>query len=246
MRNGTNFAFESVDLLSYHIHETTMKRRKSYIKSPKWVISKKGTENPKNEDNRYFQYSIIVALHHQEIGDHPERLSNMHHFFSYCYNWEDIEVPAGIKDWKRFEKNNETTALNILFVPHEGKTINLAYKSKYNRECKNQVFLLRIANGEKWHYTALTSEPTEDGFNRPTKCLSKLFRGKTSNHNGDFYFLNCLHSFRTDEAFEKHERLSCNKDYCNAEMAAQLNKILKYDHGEKSFKTPFVIYVDFM
>ena len=59
-----------------------------------------------------------------------------------------------------------------------------------------------ITDGEKWHYTALKSEPTEDGFNRPTKSLSRLFRGITSNHDGDFYCLNCLHSFRTDNALK--------------------------------------------
>ena len=59
-----------------------------------------------------------------------------------------------------------------------------------------------ITDGEKWHYTALKSEPTEDRFNRPTKSLSKLFRGITPNHNGDFYCLFCLHSFRTDNAFK--------------------------------------------
>ena len=32
---GGNFVFESVDLLSYHIHKTILKSRKSYIKSPK-------------------------------------------------------------------------------------------------------------------------------------------------------------------------------------------------------------------
>ena len=30
----------------------------------------------------------------------------MHEFFSYDYNWEGIEFPAEIKDWKRFEKKN--------------------------------------------------------------------------------------------------------------------------------------------
>ena len=49
-----------------------------------------------------------------------------------------------------------------------------------------------ITNGEKWHYIALKSEPTYDGFNRPIKSLSRLFRGITSNHCGDFYCLNCL------------------------------------------------------
>ena len=128
LRNGSNFVFESVDLLSYHIHKTSLKRGKSYMKSPEWIVNKRPTINLKNKgDDKCFQYSIIVALHHQDIENHPERLSNIH-FFSHMYNWEGIEFPAGIKDWKRFERNNKTIALNILFVPHNEKTINLAYK----------------------------------------------------------------------------------------------------------------------
>ena len=74
--------------------------------------------------------------------------------------------------------------------------------------------------------------------------MSRLFRGIKSNHDGDFYCLNCLHSFRTDNALKKHERLCENNDYCSVEMPTKLNKILKYNHSEKSLKTPFVIYVD--
>ena len=59
-----------------------------------------------------------------------------------------------------------------------------------------------ITNGEKWHYTALKIEPTKDGFNRLIRSLSRLFRGITSNHDGDFCCLNCLHSFRTDNALK--------------------------------------------
>ena len=128
-------------------------------------------------------------------------------------NGEGIESSAGIKDWNKFERNNKTIVYNILFIPHNTKTINLAYKSKYNRKRENQVVLLMITNGKKWHYIALKSEPTDDGFNRPTKSLPKLFRGITSNHDGDFYCLNCLHSFRTDNALKKHERLCENNDY---------------------------------
>ena len=74
--------------------------------------------------------------------------------------------------------------------------------------------------------------------------MSKLFRRITSNHNGDFYCLNCLYSFRTDNALKKHERLCENNDNCSVEMPTEINKFLKYNHGEKSLKTPFVIYVD--
>ena len=41
-----------------------------------------------------------------------------------------------------------TIALNILFVPHNIKTIRLAHKSKYNQERENQVVLL-ITDGKK-------------------------------------------------------------------------------------------------
>ena len=75
-----------------------------------------------------------------------------------------------------------------------------------------------ITDGEKWHYTALKNEQSEDGFNRPIKSLSKLFKGITSNHKADFYCLNCLHSFRTYNILKKHERFCENNDYCYVEM----------------------------
>ena len=89
LRNGSNFIFESVDLLSYHIHKTSLKRGKSYIKSPEWVVNKRATKNPKNDDNKCFQYSIAVALHHQDIGNHPERITNIGLHIG-LYNWEGI------------------------------------------------------------------------------------------------------------------------------------------------------------
>ena len=147
MRNGSNFVFESVDLLSYHIHRTSLRRGKSYAKSSEWLINKRATINPKNKDNKCFQYSITVALNHQNIENHPERISNIKPFIDK-YNWKGIDFPAGIKDWKKFERNNKTIALNILFVPNNEKTINIAYKSKY-RKSENEVVLLMITNGEQ-------------------------------------------------------------------------------------------------
>ena len=42
-----------------------------------------------------------------------------------------------------------TIALNILFVLHNKKERNIAYKSKYNHKHKNQVFWLMITDGKK-------------------------------------------------------------------------------------------------
>ena len=64
--------------------------------------------------------------------------------------------------------------MNILFGPHNTETISIAYISKYNHKHKNQVILLMITDGKKWHYIAARS-------------FSALLRGITSSNNGDFY-----------------------------------------------------------
>ena len=124
LSNGSNFVFESVKILYYHIHKISLKRGKSYIKSPEWILNKRATINPKNNDNKCFQYAITVALNHQKIENHPERISNIKPFIDQ-YNWKGIDFSAGIKEWKKFEQNINTIALNILYVPPNTETINL-------------------------------------------------------------------------------------------------------------------------
>ena len=74
------------------------------------------------------------------------------HFINKC-NWEEINIPSEIDDWKKFEKNNVRIALNVLYARKE--KINPAYVSKYNSNCEKEVILLMISNREKWHYLAV-------------------------------------------------------------------------------------------
>ena len=73
-----------------------------------------------------------------------------------------------------------------------------------------------------------------------SKGLSALFRGITS----DVYCLNCFCSYSTENKLKKHKKLCENHDYCYVEMPKEDNKILKYNHGEKSMKVSFIIYAD--
>ena len=59
---------------------------------------------------------MIIALNHQNIENHPDRISNLKPFTDQ-YNWKGIEFPSHSKDWKMFEQNNKTIALSILFLP---------------------------------------------------------------------------------------------------------------------------------
>ena len=60
------------------------------------------------------------------------------------YNWKDIDFPSHSKNWKTFESNNKSIALNILYAPCNTKEIRHAYKSKYNSTRENQVILLLV------------------------------------------------------------------------------------------------------
>ena len=48
-------------------HKVNSKRRGSYIDSPDWIKKKKATMNPKNADDKYFQYVVTVALNYEKI-----------------------------------------------------------------------------------------------------------------------------------------------------------------------------------
>ena len=54
-----------------------------------------------------------------------------------------------LKDCKNFEQNNKKTALNVLFVPHNKKTIRVAYRSEYNNKHEKQVNLLMITDDKQ-------------------------------------------------------------------------------------------------
>ena len=227
---GSESVYDSVDVLYYNLNKVCLSRGGSYIDSLKWLKNKKATINPKNKDDKYFQYPLTVALNDEQIKKDPQRISKIKPFIDK-YNWKEIDFPSHGKDWKKFVSNNKSIALNILFVPYNTEKVRHAYKSKYNLTRENQVILLMITDVEKWHYLAV-------------KTLSALFRGITGNNQGDFYCLNCFQSYTTENRLTKHKKVSENHDYCYVEMLEEDNKILKYNQGEKSVRVPFIIYAD--
>ena len=184
--------------------------------------NKKATINPTNKkDNKCFQYAIIVTLNHEEIGNNDERITKIKPFINK-YKWKGINFPLEKDDWKKIEKNNVTIAFNVLYAKKE--KIYSAYVLENNSNRQKQVILLMITNGKK--------------------KLSAILRGITSKHHGDFYFLNCLHSFATENKRESHKKLCENKDFYNVIMPSGDTKILEFNQYQKSDKAPFIIYAD--
>ena len=154
--HGSEFFFDGMNALYYDLNKLSLNRGGSYIESPEWVSVKKAAINPKNKkDDTCFQYALTVALNYEKNKDNRQRISNIKPFINQ-YNWNEIDFPPTVKDWKKFESNNKSIALNILYVPYDTEKIGHAYKSKYNSTRENQVILLIITDGEKWHYLVVT------------------------------------------------------------------------------------------
>ena len=91
----------------------------SELHSLGWLRGKKeaiiNNNNNNNNNNFDFQNTLDDALNYQTIETHPERISKLKPYINK-YNCNGRNFPAGSKEWQKFERNNDTIALNILRV----------------------------------------------------------------------------------------------------------------------------------
>ena len=96
--------------------------------------------NPQNKNNRCFQYSITIALNYQKISNKPERVLKVKPFINN-FNWNEINFPPQQQDYEKFETNNESIALNILYIPHNTEELNtFTSQSLILQENTNQFY----------------------------------------------------------------------------------------------------------
>ena len=124
---GSEFIPDSVEILEYEFHKIGIIRAESYIITPDWIASKKATKNPKNEKyNKCFQWSIIAGLNHNIIIE--KELKKLLKF-----KRADTDFSSHQIYWGNFEQENNSIALNVLFVSYDSEEIKLAYKSSYHK-----------------------------------------------------------------------------------------------------------------
>ena len=149
--------------------------------SPDWIANKKATINPKKneKDNECFKRIIIAGLKYNKINEkHLKKIEKLERV--------DIDLSSHQRYWKTFEQENNSIALNVLFVSHNNEEIKLAYKSSYNK-LKNRVILL-VNNDEanNYYYFAIKnlSELNSLGWLRSKK--ETIIINNNNNNNNDF------------------------------------------------------------
>ena len=77
----SKFIFDSVDALYYNLNKISLSRGGSYIDPPEWLKNKKAAINPKNDDDKCFQYALTVALIYEQSKKDPQRILKINHSF---------------------------------------------------------------------------------------------------------------------------------------------------------------------
>ena len=115
----------------------------SYIDLPKEIKTKKAVINVQNKDDRYFEYAILSAQHHDEIKEKYERPSKYKEHLGML-NFTGIDFPVSLKDIDKFEKNNPEIGVNVFGYD---KSVHILRINKANPQ--NAIDLLLITNEEK-------------------------------------------------------------------------------------------------
>ena len=205
MISGSEFIFESLELIDYKLYRVHLRRGGSYIKSPEWLLHKGATINPKNKNyNECLRWSTISALDFNEIM--KKEFENIFKKIKH----EDKDFSSHKRDWENFEQNNESIALNVLFSSKDSEEITLLYKSEYNLEQENKVLLLMINDDdEKYYYFAVKS--------KLELCSSEWLRSnKESIINNVNSFQNALNDTLDYQTIKTHpEKIAKLKPYIN-------------------------------
>ena len=70
--------------------------------------------------------------------------------------------------------------------------------------------------------------------------ISALLQKITLKNRGDFYYLNCLYSFRTENKIKSQEKVCTNKDFSGIVMPSRKDNVLEFKQYLESDKMPVV------
>ena len=89
---NSRVVFDRVLFLDVSFHKLKLTRGSSYLPLPDGIARKKGIINPLNNEENYecFKCTVISALHYEEIGNGPQRISKPRRFED-DYEWGGLE-----------------------------------------------------------------------------------------------------------------------------------------------------------
>ena len=109
----SGFSLDKIMHLYINFHRLVLTRGSSYTELPECIQNNNVVINPQNKDEECFKWTVIGALHHEEIKKDYQRISRLRPYENQ-YICKRLEFPVSIKKTDKFEKNNPGIAVNVL------------------------------------------------------------------------------------------------------------------------------------
>lgn len=148
--------------------------------------------NPKNDyDYKCFQYTITVALNHEQVGRDPQRKKKPFPFINQ-YEWKNIFLHR-----QSIRKNLKQAANQLILMLSLFHTTRNIKDKQYNSENLRQVILLMVT----------TSVMT-------LLCCEKIIRylqKQPLNQNGNNYCMNYIYQYERKDKIKLPENVCLRK-----------------------------------
>ena len=225
---GSNWIFESINVLELHTVKYEPLNGSSYIPLPKALSNKKAIINMKNDDNECFKWCVTRALY--PVSANAERITKILRKQSEELNWSDIKFRLELQKIDRFEKQNKSLGVNVFGYERIVYPLRI---NKVSGSACTRINLLLISDGEKQHYCLI-------------KDMSRLLSSqKSKNEHKKFFCLRCLNPFGKQKLLDKHDEYCKNNEAVRINMPKEENSILSFKNLHRKMPVPFVIYADF-
>ena len=199
----------------------------SYIKSPKYIVSKHNVLNIVNKDEKCFLWSVLASIF--PLKSHQERVTKYTQF-ECKLNTSGLKFSLSIHDVKKFKNLNPSISVNIF--AYDGKSgVYPIYVTTF-KDRSHHTNLLLLSDGERSHYILITN-------------MSGLLN-QSGGHTNAKYFCNyCLHGFKDMSTLLQHSEDCVKFGPQKVVLPHKDESWVKFKTIHKMLKVPFVINADF-
>ena len=224
---GSGWVLVKVINITLHTAKWDPLNAGSYIELPEFLKNKKAIINMKNQDDKCFMWCVLRALNPK--NNHPERVDKDLFNKQDTLNMKGIKYPVSFRDIDLFESLNPDISITVLGYNKDERVYPLKV-SKYTGS-EHDITLMLIKDGENSHYCLINN-------------MSALIASQINNHKGTRNIcLNCLSSYKTKEALDKHKEY-CYNNECVKTIMPEKGTMLRFKNFLHSEKVPFIVYAD--
>lgn len=246
MIEGSGFTLSRIDQLRVQIFKYEPLRGSGFIELPKMLKHKRAIINLKNTYDECFKWSILSALHYDEVYAKNRNKVNQaasYHRWANELNFDRIDFPVRLNQIEKFMQENQHIAINVYYFDSEKKCICPCFLASKPVERK-YIHLLMLTEATNSHSIERHEAATHSHYCW-IKNLGALVGSQLSkNYHKKYICDRCLTYFNSQEKLEKHRILCESMNKCAIGMPPVGKNYEAFKNYKNELKIPIIIYAD--